>query len=1077
MNLMLRIFHICTFLLMGMFFYACNGGEGAEGVDDFLDIPASGGDGGSGGGIGNSALTFDPAAHNYGDVGTGGNGSQTFTIENTSTTTVFLQSVDGADANFTQTGTTCNIGTAVAFAGGATCTITFQFAPATGGDFSTTINLNYGTSATDTSLVTSLSLTGSAGANAPTNYSLTAVTGTTADISWTDNSLNETGFEVQRCDGITCATTFVAAFTDNVGSNTTTYQFTGLTEGNYYRFRVRATTASSNSDYLTGTTMITFGGIASIDDNGTGTTDLTSLDCRTAAEGAYVSLSWNAVTDATNYFVTDVTGGGSTVLATVAAPTTSTIITGLPITTSKDLLVTVATSTGFNSQNTTSTNLTTTSYLPCHVLGKATPGTFTDGNSFFRPSDVEILGTQMFVADRMNNRILIWNTLPTNSTTPADIVIGQSNLNERYANNTSGNIGTVSAQSLWEPTDIWVGDIGGTNRMLVADFRNERVLIWNSIPTTNHQAANVVIGQPNLTSNINDGGNVTRGTDDPTGVWSDGTNVFVADTSNHRVLIFNSLPTTDFATPDVYLGVPDDTTTGGSCNSDRYNAPYSGFVDGTQLYVSQTGCDRVAIYDTIPVANTDPDTVLGQTNLTNTGTATTAIRMNNPTKVLVSGGKLYIADNGNNRIKVWDALPVSGAHGDPSDFVIGQSNTGNGGGTQQNRLDNPDGMAISGTAIYVADSDNHRIVGHNALPLADAENADFQIGQPDFNQEVRNASSTIAGNTFDSAYDIAYDSSSNQFFVSDREHNRVLVYTGIPTSYNQTANFVLGQGNFNSNGFGTTQSTFRNPRGICVTNNRLWVTDTTNRRVVYFDLPITGSGENADGVLGQTDYTSRGTGNALDRMNDPYDCHSDGTQFFVVDRGNDRILMWDTLPNPATPATNTPADRQLGVLGNSTAQNGLRDPEGVYSDGANLWVADTGNHRIMVWTSMPTVDDQNANFYLGGAADFNSSAAGTTAAELRNPRNITGNGTGKIYVLDEENERILAWDTPTSNGEPSDEIYGVGNFTTRQAQNESIVNDNSASLSDVMQGIEVINNRLFLGDFQSSRVIGFPVTP
>ena len=35
----------------------------------------------------------------------------------------------------------------------------------------------------------------------------------------------------------------------------------------------------------------------------------------------------------------------------------------------------------------------------------------------------------------------------------------------------------------------------------------------------------------------------------------------------------------------------------------------------------------------------------------------------------------------------------------------------------------------AGTRVYVADYDNHRIIGYNSIPSADATNADFQFGQ------------------------------------------------------------------------------------------------------------------------------------------------------------------------------------------------------------------------------------------------------------------------------------------------------------------------------------------------------------
>ncbi|MEM3751741.1 MAG: hypothetical protein QXM65_02135, partial [Candidatus Bathyarchaeia archaeon] len=43
-------------------------------------------------------------------------------------------------------------------------------------------------------------------------------------------------------------------------------------------------------------------------------------------------------------------------------------------------------------------------------------------------------------------------------------------------------------------------------RLFVADTCNNRVLIWNSIPTTNYAPADIVVGQPNFTSSVSRGG-------------------------------------------------------------------------------------------------------------------------------------------------------------------------------------------------------------------------------------------------------------------------------------------------------------------------------------------------------------------------------------------------------------------------------------------------------------------------------------------------------------------------------------------------------------------------------------------
>ena len=92
--------------------------------------------------------------------------------------------------------------------------------------------------------------------------------------------------------------------------------------------------------------------------------------------------------------------------------------------------------------------------------------------------------------------------------------------------------------------------------VVVADTDNNRVLIWLSIPTQNGQAADVVVGQPNFTSGgINYGGSGStpsaKGVRSPQGVWIQDGRLYIADTMNNRVLVFNSIPRSNGATADL----------------------------------------------------------------------------------------------------------------------------------------------------------------------------------------------------------------------------------------------------------------------------------------------------------------------------------------------------------------------------------------------------------------------------------------------------------------------------------------------------------------------------------------------
>jgi len=91
----------------------------------------------------------------------------------------------------------------------------------------------------------------------------------------------------------------------------------------------------------------------------------------------------------------------------------------------------------------------------------------------------------------------------------------------------------------------WGAHYDGTH-FIVADSSNHRVLIWNSIPTSTQEIPDLVVGQPDLSSNFaNNGGVSSRSLNVPLGVFSDGTRLFVAERLNHRVLIWNTIPTSD----------------------------------------------------------------------------------------------------------------------------------------------------------------------------------------------------------------------------------------------------------------------------------------------------------------------------------------------------------------------------------------------------------------------------------------------------------------------------------------------------------------------------------------------------
>ena len=261
------------------------------------------------------------------------------------------------------------------------------------------------------------------------------------------------------------------------------------------------------------------------------------------------------------------------------------------------------------------------------------------------PQTVATDGQRLYIVDYSFNRITVYNTPPTTSGAPAVFAIGQPDL-------VSSSSGTT-ATSFTSPESMTIA--GG--RLIVADSGNSRVLIWNEIPTAVDTPADVVLGQSDFVSgSSNAGGVVAANTMSyPTDVWSDGTRLVVADASNNRVLIWNTFPTTNFAAADIVLGQTDFTSDVAAVGATGLDYPYSVDSNGNQLFVADSDNDRVLVWNTFPTATAQPaDAVLGQVDFDSFGAATSATGLDYPVGVYLDGDRLFVADHDNYRYVIFE---------------------------------------------------------------------------------------------------------------------------------------------------------------------------------------------------------------------------------------------------------------------------------------------------------------------------------------------------------------------------------------------------------------------------------------
>ena len=138
----------------------------------------------------------------------------------------------------------------------------------------------------------------------------------------------------------------------------------------------------------------------------------------------------------------------------------------------------------------------------------------------------------------------------------ASAVIGQPT----FTSNDTNQSGSAGPKTLYQP--------GGTPAVIngalyLPDAQNNRVLGFNSVPVANDPSADFVLGQPNLSSSSFATTAATMNV--PLGIVSSNGKLFAADAGNDRVLIWNTVPTTTQAAPNVVLGHTDFLTAVSSC--------------------------------------------------------------------------------------------------------------------------------------------------------------------------------------------------------------------------------------------------------------------------------------------------------------------------------------------------------------------------------------------------------------------------------------------------------------------------------------------------------------------------------
>ncbi len=267
------------------------------------------------------------------------------------------------------------------------------------------------------------------------------------------------------------------------------------------------------------------------------------------------------------------------------------------------------------------------------------------------------------------------------------------------------------------------------------------VYIWDSIPTEGGVLPDAVLGRVAVGGGENPFGPSSVGIY-TRGLSSAGDQFAMTDANGPRVLLFDQIPTEN--TPaDVVLGQPNFTTQGSGTTQDRLEGVGDVSIANDAVVAADTSAHRVLVWNLVPDANGAlPVVVLGQSNFNNGepnrgGDEPDADTLAQPNSVWTDGSRIAVADSGNNRILVWDTFPTE--NGQPAEHVIGQADmtSGDAGGGATG-FNNPLDVMFVGNRFYVADQMNHRILLFTGWPTSDDQEADGVIGQANFDNSAPN---------------------------------------------------------------------------------------------------------------------------------------------------------------------------------------------------------------------------------------------------------------------------------------------------------------------------------------------------
>ena len=572
-------------------------------------------------------------------------------------------------------------------------------------------------------------------------------------------------------------------------------------------------------------------------------------------------------------------------------------------------------------------------------------------------------GTTMWVADWSDNKLYAYNMTTK-------------------ARDAAKHFDTLAAAGITNPTGIWSD---GTT-MWVTDWSDNKLYAYN-LTTKARDAAKDF-------DTLDAAGNTA-----PEGLWSDGTTMWVADRDDDKLYAYNMTTKARDAAKDF-----------DTLDAAGNEHPYGVWSDGTTMWVADRDDNEIYAYNLTTKAR---DAAKHFDTLAAAGNT-------NPTGIWSDGTTMWVADTTDDKIYAYNMPSAPGVSIQPPKPVVetpafDRDASGDFTGLAAAGNTDPEGIWSDGTTMWVADWSDNKLYAYNmttkardaakhfdTLAAAGITNptgiwsdgttmwvtdwSDNKLYAYNLTTKARDAAKDF--DTLDAAGNTAPEglwSDGTTMWVADRDDDKLYAYNMTTKARDAAKDFdtLDAAGN-------------EHPYGVWSDGTTMWVADRDDNKIYAYNLTT----KARDAAKHFDTLAAAGNTN-------PTGIWSDGTTMWVADTTDDKIYAYN-MPSapgvsiqPPKPVVETPAfDRDASGDFTGLAAAGNTDPEGIWSDGTTMWVADWSDNKLYAYNMTTKARD--------AAKHFDTLAA----AGITNPTGIWSDGT-TMWVTDWSDNKLYAYNLTT----------------------------------------------------------------